>query len=258
MVADQLEPVEEALLEALVDHRPVEHLGERVADRRLLDEAGEAAHELVVDRLVDDHRAERRAALPGGAEAAEQRALGGQVELGVGHHDQRVLAAQLEAGRLDVAPAQLADARADRGRAGEADLVDEPLRQRRLQPLEGGRAVALDQVEHAVGQPAGEEQLGERLAERRRVLGRLPDDGVAAQQRRDEVPGRHRDREVAGGDDRRHPDRVAEGEQLLVGQLARARSGRTAGAPRRRRSRRCRSPPGPRRATRGRACRSRG
>ena len=63
VVADQPEPVLEALGEALVDHRPVEHVLGRVADRRLLDRAREPAHELVVDRLVDDHRAERRAAL---------------------------------------------------------------------------------------------------------------------------------------------------------------------------------------------------
>ena len=137
VVADQLEPVEEPLPEALVDHRPVEHVGERVSDRGLLDQPREAAHELVVDRLVHDHRAQRGAALARGPEAAEQRPLGGQVEVGVGHHDQRVLAAQLQAGRLHVAPAQLADARADLGRAGEADLVDQPLRQRALQPLEG-------------------------------------------------------------------------------------------------------------------------
>ena len=56
---------------------------------------------------------------------------------------------------------------------------------------------------------------------RRRVLRGLPDDRVAAQDRRDEVPGGHGHREVAGGDDRRHADRVAEGEELLVGHLAR-------------------------------------
>ena len=80
VLADQAEPVLEALGEALVDHRPVQHLLGRVAYRRLLDRAREAAHELVVDRLVHDHRAERRTALPGRAEAAEERALDREVE----------------------------------------------------------------------------------------------------------------------------------------------------------------------------------
>jgi hypothetical protein len=70
-------------------------------------------------------------------------------------------------------------------------------------------------------QAAGEEDAGERVAERGGVVGRLPHDGVAAQQRRHEVPGRHRDREVAGGDDPGDADRHAEGEQLLVAHLAR-------------------------------------
>ena len=71
------------------------------------------------------------------------------------------------------------------------------------------------------GRPPARNSSVERLAERRRVLGRLPDDRVAAQQRRDEVPGRDGHREVARGDDRGDADRVAEREQLLVRQLAR-------------------------------------
>ena len=181
----------------------------------------EAAHELVVYRLVHDHRAERGAALARGAEAAEQRALGGQVELGVRHHHERVLAAELEAGRLHMAPAQLADPRAHGRRAGEAHLVDELLVERALEPGEGAGPVALHDVEHALREPAVDEQPGQRVAQRGRVLRRLPDDRVAAQQGRHEVPGRNGHGEVAGGDDRRHPHRVAEGEELLVGHLAR-------------------------------------
>jgi hypothetical protein len=122
-----------------------------------------------------------------------------------------------------VAAAQLADAPADLGRAGEADLVDQAGLQGGGQALEGGRPLGLDQVEDAVGQAGVPAQLGQGLGGGRGALGRLPDDRVAAQQGRDQVPGRHRHREVAGGDDRRHPDRLAEGEQLLVRHLARHR-----------------------------------
>ena len=66
-----------------------------------------------------------------------------------------------------------------------------------------------------------QEELRQRLGRRGRVLGRLPHDRVAAQQRRHEVPGGHRDREVARGDDRGDADRHAEREQLLVGHLRR-------------------------------------
>ena len=81
---------------------------------------------------MDDRGAERRAALARRAEAAEQRALDREVDVGVVHHDHRVLAAELEARRLEVAAAQLADLRADRRGAREADLVDQPLIQRQL------------------------------------------------------------------------------------------------------------------------------
>ena len=115
----------EARREALVQHRAVEHVLHRVADRGRAQALVEPAHELVVHVVVDDRGAERGAALPRGAEAGEQRALDGEVEVGVLHHDHRVLAAQLQARRLQVAAAQRADLRPDGRRAGEPDLVDE-------------------------------------------------------------------------------------------------------------------------------------
>src|SRR5215217_7014774 len=65
--------------------------------------SAERSDELVVDGLVDDRRAQRRAALPGGAEATEQGALDRERDVGVGHDDHRVLAAELQARVLDVA-----------------------------------------------------------------------------------------------------------------------------------------------------------
>ena len=108
-VPDQPEPLLEALGEALVQHRAVEHVLGRVADRGLARARVEPLEELVVDVLVDDHDAERGAALARGAEAGEQRALDGEVEVGVVHHHERVLAAELEARALEVATAELAD-----------------------------------------------------------------------------------------------------------------------------------------------------
>ncbi len=215
------EPVLEALGEALVDHRPVQHLVERIADRRRRQPLGELGDELVVDRLVHDRGAQRRAALTGGAEAAEQGALDGQVDVGVVHHDHRVLAAELQARRLQVAPTQAADLATDRARAGETDLVEQTLLQRGLQAGEGVRARGLDDVQDATGHAAGVEELRQRVTERGAVLGRLVDDRVAAQDRRHQVPGGHRDGEVAGGDDRRHADRHPEREELLVRHLRR-------------------------------------
>ena len=100
----------EALEEALVDHRAVEHVlrsGRR--SRRPRRRASKRARNSSWTRSCDDHGAQRRAALARGAEAAEQRALDGEVEVGVVHDHERVLAAELQARRLQVAPAQLAD-----------------------------------------------------------------------------------------------------------------------------------------------------
>ena len=204
-----------------MDHRPVQDVGVRVADRSRFQTVRELRDELVEHRLVDDRGAERRAPLPRGAEAAEQRALDRQIDVGVVHHDHRVLAAELQARRLHVATAELADLRADRARPGEADLVDEALFQSGLQTLEGVRTRGLDEVQHARRNATRVEEPHHRVAQRGAVLGRLPDDGIAAQDRRHQVPRRHGDREVARGDDRRDTDRHPKREQLLVRHLRR-------------------------------------
>ncbi len=117
--------------------------------------------------------------------------------------------------------AQFADHPADLGRAGEADLVDKARGQRPLQAGERLHPLRRDDFEHAGRYPGTAEQLGERLCACGRVDGGLPHDGVAAQQRRDDVPRRNRHRKVARGYHRHHTNRLPEGEQLLVGQLRR-------------------------------------
>ena len=67
-----------------------------------------------MDRLVDDDGAQRRAALAGRAEPGEQRALDSKIKIRAGGDDQRILAAQLEAGGLQMAAGQRADLPADR------------------------------------------------------------------------------------------------------------------------------------------------
>ena len=118
-----------------------------------------------MDRLVHDDRAERGAALPGGAETGEERTLHRKIEIGARGHDQRILAAQLQAGGLQMAPGQRADLAADRGGSGETDLVDQPGLQRLLQAGERRGAVGVHDVENAVRQPAAaDEEFVERRA----------------------------------------------------------------------------------------------
>ena len=106
---------------------------------------------------------------------------------------------------------------------GEPDLVDQALFKRRRQPVERVRTRRLHDVQHAARHAARMEQPHQRVAQRRAVLRRLPHDRVAAQDRRHQVPRGHGHREVARGDDRRHADRHAEREELLVRHLRRHR-----------------------------------
>ena len=68
---------------------------EPVADADLRRARGEPLHERVRDRLLDDHARGRRAALARGPERALGRGLHREVEVGVGQHHHRVLAAHL-------------------------------------------------------------------------------------------------------------------------------------------------------------------
>ena len=88
---------------------PISTSCDGIADRRTGDSGIEAAQELVVHRLVHDHGAERCAALAGSAEAGEQRAFDGQIEVGCRSDDQRVLATEFEARGLQMAPCQRTD-----------------------------------------------------------------------------------------------------------------------------------------------------
>src|SRR5215210_5052534 len=219
VVLDEIQPPEEPLVEALAQHGAVEHLLCRVSYGRLLDGGCEFGDELVVHVLVDDHGSQGGAALARGAKAREQGAFDGEVEIRIRHDYERVLAPELQAGRLHVPAAELAYLLADLGRACKADLVDEPLVQGLLQSLEGRRSFGLHNVKDAAGEAAGHEEFGQGVADGGGVFGGLPDHGVAAGQCRYDVPRRDRDGEVACRDNGRDPNGDAEGEELFVRHL---------------------------------------
>ena len=210
----------EARREPRRHERPVQHtVGEGIADHGRRQRRRQRRKELRIDRLVHDGRPERRAPLPRRTEAPEQRARDGERQIGVCRDDHRVLAAQLQARRLQVLAGEGPDRRAHVGRPGEADLVDQSLVEGGRQALERRLSRGVHDREHAVRYARPRDQRTESGGARGGVLGRLPDDRVAAEQRRHDVPGRHGHREVARRDDGRHPDRHPEREQLLVRHL---------------------------------------
>ena len=161
--------------------------------------------------------AQRWPALENADSAAASAAL---LEVGVVADDERVLAAELEA---DLGQALAGDARdhpPDRGRAGEADDGDARVLDERLARL---AAEAVDDVEDARGQArlGGEPGEGERGLGR--VLGGLEHRGVAAQQRREDLPRDVGDRRVGGDDQAGHAERLADRHRLPVRHRARRR-----------------------------------
>ncbi len=204
-----------------VDHRAEVGLGIPArADPHLLRAGDEPLLELVVDAALDDDAARGGAALPGGAERRPEDAVDGEVEVGVVEDDDRVLAAELEVDVLEVVGGGLRHQDAGLARAGEGDHGHVGVAH---EPVAGLLAVAVDEVDDAVGQPGLGEQLDEALGQERRVLGGLEHDGVAADERGRELPGRDRDREVPrrdrADDADRHPHRHLE----LVAELGRRR-----------------------------------
>jgi hypothetical protein len=234
VVLYHVEEADEAVGEPLAEHRAVEHvLGHGVAYGGLLDPPGEPGDELVVDGLVDDGGAEGGAALACGAEAAEERALDGEVEVGVGHHDERVLAAELQARGLEVSAAELADLLAHLEEPVKPTLSTRPSSSAPSRPSKAAWPSHWTTFRTPSGRPPAWKSFarasptaGEYSAGFQTTV--LPQ--VSAGIRYHEGHGHG---EVPGRDDRRHPDRHPEGEELLVRHLARAPSGRRGGGPRR-------------------------
>ena len=127
---------------------------------------------------------------------------------------------ELEVHVLEVVCSRLRHRDAGLARAGEGDhghvRVAHERSARRL-------AVAVHDVDDAVRHAGLVEELDEALREERRVLGRLQHDGVAAHERRRELPRRNRDREVPRRDRADDADRHAYRHVELVLELGRRR-----------------------------------
>jgi len=80
-------------------------------------------HELRQRAPLDEHPRARAAVLPGVAEDGAREPVRGVAQVGVGEHDRRRLAAELERHLLDVARGSLPDVTPDGRRARERDLA---------------------------------------------------------------------------------------------------------------------------------------
>jgi hypothetical protein len=134
--------------------------------------------------------------LPLVEEDAVDQAFDGGVEVGVGNTMNGDLPPSSSAELLAAAGGELPDLAPDLGAAGEGDLGDAGV----IDDRAAGRAIAVDDVDHAGRQAGLHAQLGEQQRRQRRLLGRLEHHGVAAGQRRRDLPGQHQQRKVPGHD----------------------------------------------------------
>ena len=149
-------------------------------DRQRAKRRREPLEQLVVARALDQQPAARRARLPGVLHDRVDDHRDRRVEIGVGEHDLRTLAAELERHRAVALRRFLRDQRAGRRRAGERQVVDA----RMLREREPGLAAEPgDDVERAVGEAGAGRELGDAQERQARVLGRLDDARVARRER---------------------------------------------------------------------------
>ena len=123
---------------------------ERVAHLDRHRAADELTDEAVVDGALDEQARAGRAHLAGAGEDADERAVDGRVEVGVGEHDVGALAAELQADLLHVLGGPAHDVLADLDRARERDHVDVLVAGEVVADL---AARAGHDLEHALGQP---------------------------------------------------------------------------------------------------------
>ena len=146
---------------------------------------------------------DRHAALARGTVACTKQRRHHAVKIGIGQHDHVIFSAAQRLHALAVGAAAGIDIFGDWRGADEADRLHPPFVQQRIHC----NLVAMDDVEHAVGQPRLFQQIGHEQRRRRVALGRLEDEGVAAGDGDREHPQRHHRGEIERSDAGDHAQR---------------------------------------------------
>ena len=181
----------------------------RGADLQRFDARDQPAHQFVGRLLADRHRdRDRHAALARRAVAGADQRVDRLVHVGVGHDHHVVLGAGETLHALAARRAARIDVMRDRRRADEADRLDVGIVEDRVDRF----LVAVDDVENAGRAARLDEEFGQAHRHAGVALGRLEDEGVAAGDRRRELPQRdHRgevERRDAGDDAERLAHRI--------------------------------------------------
>ena len=159
-----------------------------------------AHEELLVDAALHVEPAAGEADLAGVAEDRLDRPVHGVVDVGVLEDDVRALAAELQAHGSEVACGYGADDLAGAGLSREGDALD--IRILRQSRSCGVGSVSVHDVEHAGREPCLDGESSHDGRGYRRVLGGLPDDGVAPGQCGHHLPRAQHEGEVPWRDGR--------------------------------------------------------
>ncbi len=140
------------------------------------------------DRFVDDQPFGRHADLPHIGEGAEHRGVDRRVDVGVGEHQQRRLAAELEQHRLQMLGAELGDLLADPRGAGEVDPLDRRLGDQRGHDPRRVLGRVRDEIDDALREARLVHHLDDQAMGLRADFGGAQDHRVAAGERRGDRP----------------------------------------------------------------------
>ena len=178
----------------------------------------------VVDALVDDGARAGRALLALEAECGLGHAFDGGIDVGIGVHDDGVLAAHFEDRALDPDLAgsrggrALVDVEANFARTGESDVAGLGMRHHRIAET---RASARTEIHHAFRHAALFQQFDELGRDGGRIARRLQDDGVAAHDRSQRHAGHDRAGKIPRRNHRAHAQRNVDQRVALAGHLHR-------------------------------------
>jgi hypothetical protein len=129
---------------------------------------------------LDQDARRRRAGLPGVLDPGVDQVRQRRIEVGIGEHDLRALAAELERDRHDVLRGRGLDQPTGADRAGERQMGDARMRRERRAGL---LAEPGDDVQRAVRQPGLDADPGEREHRQAGLLGRLQHARIAHRER---------------------------------------------------------------------------
>ncbi len=176
------------------------------ADLDLAGELGDALHEFLEDRVLDEQPCASHAALAVVEQPGIRRTRDRGLQIGVGEDDVGALSAELQGHLLQVPPRSPDNLLADLGGTRESDLVDVVVRGQL-----GARVTEpRDDVDDARREAEFAEDLPEQQGGQRRLLGGLEHDGVTGGQRGRDLPCGHQQREVPRDDLPAHADRLAQ------------------------------------------------